>query len=97
MVRSLKIAALLCAEKQSLSVYLFEVCQFVSMSKLRHISTNQSRVLYFFSDIFDYTELSYSLRKFAFFVGLTSRTNCKYYEIPGELRVNENLLTNEGL
>ena len=97
MVRSLKIAALLSAEQQSLSLHLFEVCQFVSMSELRQIYQHCSKVLYFFSNIFDYFNLSNSLRKFAILAMNTSRTNCKYSEIPGKLKVNENLLTNEGL
>ena len=97
MVRSLKIAALLCAEQQSLSLHLFEVCQFVSMSELRQIYQHGSRVLYFFSNIFDYSKLSKSLKKFATLAQSTGRTNCKYPDIAEKLKVNENLLTNEGL
>ena len=67
------------------------------MSELRQIYQHRSRVLYVFSDTFDYTELSYSLRKIAIFVEAVSGTNCKYSEIPGKLKVNENLFTNEGL
>ena len=36
-ISSSNIAALLCAEQQSLSLHLSEVCQFVSMSELRQI------------------------------------------------------------
>ena len=96
-IRSSNIAALLCAEQQSLSLHLSEVCQFVSMSELRQIYQHCSRVLYFFSNIFDYSKLSNSLRKFTILALSKSRTNCKYSEILGKLKVNENLLTNEGL
>ena len=97
MVRSLKIAALLCAEQQSLSLHLFEVCQFVSMSELRQIYQHGSRVLYFFSNIFDYSKLSKSLKKFSILALSMHRTSCKYHDVTDKLKVNENLRTNEGL
>ena len=97
MLRSSKIAAALCAEQQSLSLHLSEVCQFVGMSELHQIYQHRSRVLYFFSNIFDYSKLSNSLRTFAILALSTGTTNCKYPEIPEKLKVNENLLTNEGL